>query len=208
MKARDFDKEAKSWDDKPERVKMAQDVFAAMNRQINFSQDMNILDFGCGTGLLTLAVAPLVCEITGADSSREMIKVLVEKAAEQNKNNVNAVSWDAKYLDDLPGQYHGIISSMVFHHVENIKGLLGVFYKHIMPGGFVALADLDLDDGEFHQDKTGVFHNGFSREGLSDELAFAGFIPMSVITAAYIDKPSQEKTRRFSIFLITAKKPK
>lgn len=207
MKARDFDKDARSWDDNLARVKLAQDIFAVMNRQICFIKDMNILDFGCGTGLLTLGVAPLVAQVTGADSSREMIKVLLEKAAGQNKNNVNAVSWDAKYLDDLPGQYNGIISSMALHHVENTRGLLKVFYKHVVPGGFIALADLDFDDGDFHQDKTGVFHNGFSREWLSNEIAFAGFIPVSAITAAYIDKPFGEKIRRFSIFLITAKKP-
>jgi len=206
MNKRDFDKEAKNWDDKPDRVKMARDVFNVMNREVSFARDMDILDFGCGTGLLTLAVAPLVGKITGADSSAEMLNVLKAKAASQNMNNVDTLFWDAAHLKDLPKKYHGIISSMALHHVPDAIALIKVFYEYVLPGGFIAIADLDLDNGEFHQDKAGVFHDGFSREVLFDELVSAGFIQVNLVTAAYIDKPVAETTKRFSVFLITAKK--
>ena len=206
MNKRDFDKEAKNWDDKPDRVKMALDVFNVMNREVGFARNMDILDFGCGTGLLTLAAAPLVAKITGADSSAEMLNVLKAKAVSQNMNNVDTLFWEAAHLNDLPKKYHGIISSMALHHVPSVVGLMKVFYDNVLPAGFIALADLDLDNGEFHRDKAGVFHNGFSREVLSEELVFAGFIQPGVVTAAYVDRPAAEKIRRFSVFLITAKK--
>ncbi len=54
---RDFNKEAAQWDANSFRVKLAQDVSAAMMRELKLSKDMTVLDFGCGTGLVTLAAA-------------------------------------------------------------------------------------------------------------------------------------------------------
>jgi precorrin-6B methylase 2 len=51
---RDFDKEAAAWDEQPARVQLAGDVAAAIVRQVTLRTDMDVLDFGCGTGLLTL----------------------------------------------------------------------------------------------------------------------------------------------------------
>jgi predicted TPR repeat methyltransferase len=68
-KERDFDKEAASWDQGPGRIKLANDVAKAIKDDIRITPDMGALDFGCGTGLLTLQMQPLVRTITGVDSS-------------------------------------------------------------------------------------------------------------------------------------------
>ncbi len=54
---RDFDKEAAQWDANTFRVRLAQEVSAAMMRELKLNKDMTVLDFGCGTGLVTLAAA-------------------------------------------------------------------------------------------------------------------------------------------------------
>lgn len=65
---RDFDKAAATWDEDPRRVKLAEDVAAAILREAVLSKDMDALDFGCGIGLVTLKLQPYVRSITGADS--------------------------------------------------------------------------------------------------------------------------------------------
>jgi 2-polyprenyl-3-methyl-5-hydroxy-6-metoxy-1,4-benzoquinol methylase len=55
---KDFDKEAAVWDAKPMRVKLALDVAEAIIREIKPTQDLTVMDFGCGTGLVTLRLAP------------------------------------------------------------------------------------------------------------------------------------------------------
>ncbi|MBS1128952.1 MAG: Methyltransferase type 11, partial [Nitrospirae bacterium] len=67
---KDFDKEAAQWDANPGRVKLAQDVADAMIREVSPAKGQDALDFGCGTGLVTLKLQPLVRSITGVDSSR------------------------------------------------------------------------------------------------------------------------------------------
>ncbi len=43
------------------------------------------------------------------------------------------------------------------------------------PGGFIAIADLEKEDGTFHDDSAGVHHNGFDRDGLCRKMMAAGF---------------------------------
>ncbi len=51
---------------------------------------MDILDFGCGTGLLTLHFQPLARSVTGLDSSPGMLDALKAKIRDQNLANVKA----------------------------------------------------------------------------------------------------------------------
>ncbi|MFI5354205.1 MAG: class I SAM-dependent DNA methyltransferase, partial [Desulfobaccales bacterium] len=84
----DFEKEAASWDAEPRRVKLANDVAAAIIREIKPTQDLDVLEVGCGTGLVTLRLQPLVRSITGVDSSPGMLAVFRDKVQKQGLTNV------------------------------------------------------------------------------------------------------------------------
>jgi ubiquinone/menaquinone biosynthesis C-methylase UbiE len=157
-KKRDFDQEAVNWDQVPGRVKVAQDIAQSMIQEITLTPDMDVLDFGCGTGLLTFALQPFVRSITGVDSSQGMLDVFKTKIKEQNLNHVKAEYIDLDKGDVLTGSYHLIVSSMTLHHIKNITPLLKQFYSILLPSGQLAIADLDLDDGKFHSNNDGVFH--------------------------------------------------
>ena len=186
---------------------MAQDITQSMLREITLTPDMDVLDFGCGTGLLTFALQPFVRSITGADSSHGMLDVFKTKIKEQNLSNVKADYLDLDKGDILTGSYHLVISSMTLHHIKNISPLLKQFYSVLLPSGQLAIADLDLDDGEFHGNNDGVFHFGFNREELSLIFMDAGFQNIRTLHAAEIEKQAGDvKSRLFTIFLITARK--
>lgn len=91
---RDFDTEAAAWDENPARVKLAEDVAAAIVRQASPDAGMTALDFGCGTGLLTLRLAPRVRSIVGVDSSQGMLDVLAAKIAREKLTNVKTLRLD------------------------------------------------------------------------------------------------------------------
>jgi len=69
----DFDKEATQWDENPARVRLASDVCAAISKSVPLNTSMRVMDFGCGTGLVTLGLAPLVGVMTGVDNSQGML---------------------------------------------------------------------------------------------------------------------------------------
>jgi len=65
---RNFDTVALQWDEEPRRVKLAGEIASAMLQNIPVSPKWDALDFGCGTGLVTLQLAPALRNITGVDS--------------------------------------------------------------------------------------------------------------------------------------------
>lgn len=206
-KKRNFDQDAANWDQLPRRVKVAQDIAQSMIRELSPTTDIDVLDFGCGTGLLTLTLQPFVRSITGMDSSPGMLDVFQTKIKEQHLSNVKAKQLDLDKGDVLKDSYHLIVSSMTLHHIKNISSLLKQFHSILLPTGRLAIADLDLDDGKFHSNNDGVFHFGFDREKLRKSFAEAGFDNIQDISAAEIEKETlNKKMQQFTVFLMTGKK--
>ena len=204
---RNFDQEAANWDQVPGRVKVARDIAQSMIKEITLTPDMDVLDFGCGTGLLALALQPFVRSITGVDSSLGMLDVFKTKIKEQHLSNVKANYLDLDKGEVLTGSYHLIVSSMTLHHVKNINPLLKQFYSILLPAGLLAIADLDLDDGKFHSNNDGVFHFGFDRKSLHRMFIDERFRDVREQGAAQIEKPLGEgNPRLFSVFLMICRK--
>lgn len=184
---RDFDAVAEKWDEEPRRLKLAQEVVAAMRRELPLTPSMQALDYGCGSGLVTLGLHPLVGRITGADSSRGMLEVLQQKIKERGLSNVSTVLLDLEH-QKLEQNYDLIVSSMTLHHVQDVAGLITSLAQSLNPGGWLALADLESEDGSFHDDPKGVSHHGFSRAFLTDAFARCGLSELRVVTATTVDK--------------------
>jgi ubiquinone/menaquinone biosynthesis C-methylase UbiE len=204
---RNFDKEAASWDENPARVKLAQDVANAISKQINLTPEMNVIDFGCGTGLLTLQIQPFVHSITGVDSSQGMLDIFKIKVAKLRLNRVKAELIDLDNGDTLTGTYNLVLSNMTLHHIKETKPLFNQFYNITAPGGYLCIADLDTDNGKFHNDNTSVFHCGFSRTALRKIFIETGFDNVKDMTAAEIVKPTIDgEIKAFTVFLMTGQK--
>jgi ubiquinone/menaquinone biosynthesis C-methylase UbiE len=202
---RDFESVAASWDENPTRVKIATDVVAAIKREVALSPRMDVLDYGCGTGLVALQLQPHVGSVTGADSSPAMLDVLAGKIAAQKLANVQTQFVDFERGAHATGQYDLIVSSMVTHHVPDTAALFKEWMRLLKPHGQVAFADLDCEDGAFHGDNTGVFHLGFDRGELRNLLLAEGFKQVRASTAAIVRKEIEgQGVREFPIFLIVA----
>ncbi len=202
---KNFDQDAAQWDEHPGKLKMAGDAAAAILREVPLSADMDVMDFGCGTGLLGLQLLPQVKSLTGVDSSQGMLAVLRSKIAARGLTNVQMQLIDFASGERPAGRYHLIVSSMTLHHVPDTAALFAEWFDLLHPGGQVAFADLDAEDGSFHNDNTGVFHFGFDREKLKQLLHEAGFADVRATTASVFSKEVAGRgLREFPIFLITA----
>ena len=77
----------------------------------------------------------------------------------------------------------------------------------LRPGGYLALADLDVEDGSFHPDLRDVHHLGIERGWLIAELRELGFAEVSATTAHVIARPDAcGNLKRYPVFLVCAKK--
>ena len=202
---KDFNKSSQQWDAQLFRVNLANDVAEAISREISLSKDMAALDFGCGTGLLTLNLRPLVGTIIGADSSPGMLSMLEEKIKEQGLTNNRTLVVDFEKGDRIAEKFDLILCNMVLHHVPDTIALFRIWQEMLLPGGRLCLSDLDTEDGSFHSDKTGVFHFGFDREELKQQFHRAGFPEVRDVTATSVSREVTGKgICEFRVFLMIA----
>jgi ubiquinone/menaquinone biosynthesis C-methylase UbiE len=108
--------------------------------------------------------------------------------------------------DPVPdSRYHLIAANMVVHHVDQIETLLTAFQRMLLPGGFLAIADLDTEPGLFHglEVALSVYHHGFDRQAFVDRLCRVGLVDVKGVTAHVIRKPiASGDIRAFPVFLI------
>jgi 2-polyprenyl-3-methyl-5-hydroxy-6-metoxy-1,4-benzoquinol methylase len=203
----DFDKKAATWDEDPFKVNLANDVADAIVKELNPVQNMDVLDYGCGSGLVTFRLQPLVKSITAMDSSKKMLEVLQAKVEKRGLPNVHAQLIDLEQGTKVQDRFHMVVTSMTLHHVRAPVFFFDQLYNLLLPGGHIAIADLDKEDGSFHHDNTGVLHFGFDRTYLKDILGRAGFREVRDTTAATVTRMVSEKgPLDFTVFLITGKK--
>lgn len=85
-------------------------------------QPTRALDFGCGVGRLTLALARRTSESIGVDVSRGMLDEAVANAAVAELSNVRFLQSDDG-LSQVSGTFDLINSSIVFQHIDTKRGL-------------------------------------------------------------------------------------
>lgn len=195
-----FANKSKSWDMNSTRVQNAQGIANLIVKNIKLEKSMELMDFGAGTGLLSYFIAPFVHKIVAVDNSPSML-LEFENKCDDFSCETEVIEKDLS-SDTLDRKFDGIISSMTIHHLEDIPALFSKFNTMLNEGGFIALADLDSEDGSFHSDNTGVFHHGFDRKTLEEEAKKAGFTEIGFELANTITKPHRE----FTVFLMTGHK--
>lgn len=199
-----FDDRAATWDDDPDKARQSGEVAAAIVAAVAPRPRMRVLEYGAGTGLVTTALLEDLSDptITVADQSSGMRQVLADKVEAGTLPSPTRV-WDLD-LDTQPAptdRFDLIVTSMVMHHVQQLDAVLAAFAEMLDEGGHLCIADLDREDGSFHDHDFGG-HHGFDREELSAQLTAAGFAEVSVDDAGTILKEGRD----YPVFLAVAHK--
>jgi len=197
-----FSSKASTYDKEKRRLDNVDNIAKKIIDSVELKPDAHIADIGSGTGLLLERIAPFVSKITAIDRSESMNREL-EKKISNIECEVELLSIDIEN-HNIDIEFDGIISSMTLHHISDIQAIFQKFYSMLKSGGFIALADLDCEDGSFHSIDTGVCHYGFDRDEIRKYAQDAGFIDIRVEDASIIHKPYGE----YPIFLLSAKKKK
>lgn len=156
-----FNDEATAWDTQPFIQEATRHAFHALRPIIDAltgrkGSDLDVLEVGCGTGLLSTQVAPLVQEVVAVDPAEGMIDMLQAKL--QSPNTPKNILPICKLLEDpedpaLPAdpngasgsrkKYNLITSHLVLHHIPDLRPFLRTLLGCLKPGGRVALTDYE-----------------------------------------------------------------
>ena len=132
--AKFWDRIAKRYSKKPIADEAAYQKKLEITREY-VRPDMEVLEFGCGTGSTALLHAPYVKHILATDISSKMIEIAQGKADAQNVENV---TFECTAIDtfSLPDQtLDAVLGLNILHLVENKDAVIAKIHKMLKPGG-------------------------------------------------------------------------
>lgn len=167
-----WDQYAAEWDSNADVILYSEKAFAALRGVVDL-EGLVVLDFGCGTGLLTEKMARSAKRVVGLDSSGKMIAVLEGKRL----SNVQAIATELseETLDSTPhldATFDLIVASSVCAFLPDYEGTLKLLKTLLKPGGILVQWDwLDSGDGSGF---------GFTEDAVEASMRHAGLEVMRI----------------------------
>ncbi|MEK6546501.1 MAG: class I SAM-dependent methyltransferase [Nitrospinota bacterium] len=153
--------------------------------QANILSGHRVLDFGCGTGTLTIMAKIKSPESTiiGIDVDEKIIGIAKKKIARQ-RLNIEIDKYDGNAMPYENESFDKVISSLVFHHLigEQKGNILKEIYRILKPNGEIHIADFGRPRNRIMK-LISYFLQLF--EPITDNIK--GLIPDYLKTAGFID---------------------
>ena len=105
------------------------------NTRDYFRPDMEVLEFGCGTGTTAISHAPYVKHILATDISPKMLSIAQAKA---DADNIRNITFKQAAIDDLnitDQKFDAIMGHSILHLVEDPDAIIAKVYSMLKPGG-------------------------------------------------------------------------
>jgi len=100
-----------------------------------FRPDMEILEFGCGTGSTAISHSPFVRHIRAIDISSKMIEIAQEKAAQANVENVSFEQLTIEVISVPDHSLDAVLGLSILHLLEDKEEAISKVHRMLKPGG-------------------------------------------------------------------------
>ncbi len=147
-----------------------------------FRPDMEVLEFGCGTGSTAIAHSPYVNHIQAIDISSKMIEIAQRKADAKNVANVTFSRSAIDRFSVSDRTLDAVLGLSILHLLENREKVIAKVYDMLKPGGvFVTNTACLGDTMKFFKviapvgKLFGLMLKVFTAKQLQDSLTDAGF---------------------------------
>ncbi|MFL0809281.1 MAG: class I SAM-dependent methyltransferase [Agarilytica sp.] len=114
--------------------------------QSYFSNNMEILELGCGTGSTAIAHAPHVKHITAVDISENMLAIAKQKATKNNIDNISFKYSAIEQLESKPQAYDVVLALSLLHLLEDKDTAIKKIFAMLKPGGLFISSTTCLGD--------------------------------------------------------------
>ncbi len=156
-------------------------------------------DLGCGTGIVTSALAPFVARVIAVDASEEMLAAARERLGDAANVELRAGQLEALPID--PAVLDAATLMLVLHHVPDPAAALAEAARTLKPGGRLLIVDMLPHEREEYKQQMGHVWLGFSAEQMARLMEGAGFEGVRVHTL-----PADAAVRGPSLFVATGRR--
>ncbi len=113
------------------------------------------VDLGCGSGQVTLGLAPKVASVLAVDISEKMIELLVKNSRSQGVENVSGRAEPVESLALMPGSVDIVVTNYALHHLRDSDkpALVKAAYTWLRPGGRLVIGDMMFGRGGDSRDR-------------------------------------------------------
>ena len=136
-------------------------------------QRWTVGDFGCGTGTVTLALAPFVHRILAVDESAEMLRSAKDRTGDFA--SVELLTGTLEEPPVLPGTLDAGLLVLVLHHATDPLRVLTAVGQTLKPGGKLLIVDMQPHEHGEYREQMGHQWLGFQEPELRGWLEEAGF---------------------------------
>lgn len=163
--------------DTEDRIELAKVIAKEVKQELQKSTTKSLIDYGSGTGLVSLQLSELVDSILLVDSSKQMLDVAEAKISRRGISNAKVLYSDfTKETPQLKADI--VLMSLVLLHIPDTEKILQQLFSILNESGELIIVDFDKNDQIDHP----KVHNGFSHEGLKDILSEVGFDSIEIKT--------------------------
>lgn len=141
-----WDRLAKRYAAQPVADEAAYQTKLAETRKL-FRPDMDILEFGCGTGSTAITHAPLVNHILATDFSARMVEIARAKAEKAGVTNVTFEQADITTMPIEPNRYDMVMGHSILHLLSNPQAAVDASFARLKPGGYFVTSTACLGGG-------------------------------------------------------------
>jgi ubiquinone/menaquinone biosynthesis C-methylase UbiE len=140
-----WDRKADSYAAQPIADQIAYETKLA-ETQRRLRPDMDVLEFGCGTGSTAIIHAPFVRQITAIDFSARMIAIARAKAAAAGIINVSFEQADITDLPPSADAYDAVLGFSILHLLKDPRDAMARTFRMLKPGGIFVSSTACLGD--------------------------------------------------------------
>lgn len=105
-------------------------------------QELDVIDIGCGGGLVCEPLARLGATVTGVDAGFENIEVARQHASQQNLD-ITYINSTAEQMAQQKRRYDIVIALEIVEHVADVNGFIQACCQLLKPKGILLLSTLN-----------------------------------------------------------------
>ena len=143
---------------------------------------LEVADFGCGSGTLSVEIARWAKRVIAIDQNRVALDQARQRAEAEGLENIRFLRQDLQRLTLPDAQLDLVVVSQSLHHMQDPRAVLGEAFRILKPGGRLIVLELMPHAETWVQDRLGHRHLGFEPGELEKVLGALGFVRVVRVT--------------------------